>query len=990
MPKHGRAEDQEPQATRKSARKNNQTASAGLPENDTSSPLSPAHKSSQNTTNTKCRSCIALKTTNTRLIAERDTCRSDLDLKTKEVKALKRKEKKGGAEAMGAEAEVKSELERLRKRLESVEMENTELKAELEATKAELKKTSKELTIAQQRSRDHYCEIKALRLQVERVQTKYSEVKEAYEKIRCWVCFTGGRFTDEARWFFCQCVRAGCCQELVGFLIRCFAEVTGIEVDRVPSARTVTRAMMEGGVFGKLQLGKEIQDAPALGVSTDGTSHRGVTIEGRHITLPASSYADDEDSDADKQWVTRLINVEEAISHTAEDQRAGLVDSVNDIIDTYNESPMAARMESTGNERLTFNSFHLKLKFMHGDHASDGKKFHALTAETKKSIILETLGQDAADLLPADDVLNQSLAVEDSEIDDWLRTRGIKDVTSEQRGTATYAIIQQRLGAAVYDKPSDSRKADLDLFLTAGCGAHKDLNALKYGTTELQQSWTRNKIPGTPPVLLPNKANASTIARADKTSAAAKKAIDASCSGAIKPLELLASVLQNKDSKKGYGDKTEFLISAAMKERFGVDRVSKLVKTLASVSRVCYQGLTYAAAEVVLHPDLVIAVIQDMCDSKDKPGQNHMEKNVLAGLHCPATLSELVALATYGMLVSWPYLATIRGNPSEGAEFVDMLELVDLHRRIPIFCMRFALNPALIFDGSTLESELTVTFVPPSNRALLIAIRLAEKDLPQVRPAVAALFRGCSYGWSQFTADFQRNGVICRIPRPLLRLFKVPSQNDPNESILGGRRIDARLRPNGTTESFSSRARIKLNNTEAFIKKCATADDYTYVRKRVRDEEVKRRGKRFGPRLAAHIRGKARKRRIADALKAEKVRLERVRLTAVGLQLDRAKINKMTLAQLRDQLRIYKNIVCDPELKKTAVWQVKTKILPIVLAAYERYSPSIPMAPSNEEEDQELEGSISNDDSGSDESDEDSGGEYEAPDDVFESDVDSD
>ncbi|KAJ7617432.1 hypothetical protein FB45DRAFT_871847 [Roridomyces roridus] len=663
---------EEPQATRKSARKNNQTASAGLPENDTSSPLSPAHKSSQNTTNTKCRSCIALKTTNTRLIAERDTCRSDLDLKTKEVKALKRKEKKGGAEAMGAEAEVKSELERLRKRLESVEMENTELKAELEATKAELKKTSKELTIAQQRSRDHYCEIKALRLQVERVQTKYSEVKEAYEKIRCWVCFTGGRFTDEARWFFCQCVRAGCCQELVGFLIRCFAEVTGIEVDRVPSARTVTRAMMEGGVFGKLQLGKEIQDAPAR--------------------------------------VTRLINVEEAISHTAEDERAGLVDSVNDIIDTYNESPMAARMESTGNERLTFNSFHLKLKFMHGDHASDGKKFHALTAETKKSIILETLGQDAADLLPADDVLNQSLAVEDSEIDDWLRTRGIKDVTSEQRGTATYA------------NPAETcRKADLDLFLTAGCGAHKDLNALKYGTTELQKSWTRNKIPGTPPVLLPNKANASTIARADKTSAAAKKAIDASCSGAIKLLELLASVLQNKDSKKGYGDKTEFLISAAMKERFGVDRVSKLVKTLASVSRVHYQGFTYAAAEVVLHPDL----------------------------------------------------------------------------------------------------------------------------------------------------------------------------------------------------------------------------------------------------------------------------------------LDRAKINKMTLAQLRDQLRIYKNIVCDPELKKTAVWQVKTKILPIVLAAYERYSPSwhacmnlgvgsIPMAPSNEEEDQELEGSISNDDSGSDESDEDSGGEYEAPDDVFESDVDSD
>jgi hypothetical protein len=47
--------------------------------------------------------------------------------------------------------------------------------------------------------------------------------------------------------------------------------------------------------------------------------------------------------------------------------------------------------------------------------------------------------------------------------------------------------------------------------------------------------------------------------------------------------------------------------------------------------------------------------------------------------------------------------------------------------------------------------------------------------------------------------------------------------------------------------------------------------------------------------------------------------LERARLAAVGLELDLAKVDAMTVAKLRDQLRTFKFIVDNPELRKKTV-----------------------------------------------------------------------
>jgi hypothetical protein len=303
-------------------------------------------------------------------------------------------------------------------------------------------------------------------------------------------------------------------------------------------------------------------------------------------------------------------------------------------------------------------------------------------------------------------------------------------------------------------------------------------------------------------------------------------------------------------------------------------------------------------------------------------------------------MSKVAALAVYGLLVSWPYLAIIRGQPSDHVAFVDMLDLVDLHRRLPIFCMRLAVCPGLIFDHSLPDSELTLDGNSVISPGLLDAVRQADGELPYLREMITALFKGCAQGWCQFTSEFVRGGPIDNLPDSLRRLVAIPATNDANEGILGSMRVAARFHPNISTTNFSARERVRRNDTENFIRKVMTRpEDHTYVMRRVREDDASGKNRKFNLEVAEHIATKGREARDHRAPLEEDRRLERARLAAVGLELDLSKVNMMTIAKLRDQLRIFKFIVEDPELKKKAVWGDKRRsgLLAMVVAAVNRH-----------------------------------------------------
>jgi hypothetical protein len=57
--------------------------------------------------------------------------------------------------------------------------------------------------------------------------------------------------------------------------------------------------------------------------------------------------------------------------------------------------------------------------------------------------------------------------------------------TSFDKYKAARAVVQIRLGSAIYDNISADEQTLLDLLISAGCGGHKDLNALVYGTKHI-------------------------------------------------------------------------------------------------------------------------------------------------------------------------------------------------------------------------------------------------------------------------------------------------------------------------------------------------------------------------------------------------------------------------------------------------------------------------------------------------------------------------
>jgi hypothetical protein len=116
-------------------------------------------------------------------------------------------------------------------------------------------------------------------------------------------------------------------------------------------------------------------------------------------------------------------------------------------------------------------------------------------------------------------------------------------------------------------------------------------------------------------------------------------------------------------------------------------------------------------------------------------------------------------------------------------------------------------------------------------------------------------------------------------------------------------------------------------------------EDHTYMMCRVQEDDASGKNCKFNLEVAERIATKGREARDHCAALEEDRRLERAQLAAVGLELDLSKVNMMTIAKLQDQLRIFKLIVKDPELKKKAVWGDKHQsgLLAMVVAAVNRH-----------------------------------------------------
>lgn len=80
-------------------------------------------------------------------------------------------------------------------------------------------------------------------------------------KAQSWKLKAKGVYTPEARAIARLLVSAGCSQEKVGSVLRAIGETAGLNIQDHMSRRTVERAIMEGGVASRVQIGHEVSEA---------------------------------------------------------------------------------------------------------------------------------------------------------------------------------------------------------------------------------------------------------------------------------------------------------------------------------------------------------------------------------------------------------------------------------------------------------------------------------------------------------------------------------------------------------------------------------------------------------------------------------------------------------------------------------------------------------------------------------------------------------
>ncbi|KAJ7107021.1 hypothetical protein C8R44DRAFT_805130 [Mycena epipterygia] len=125
-----------------------------------------------------------------------------------------------------------------------------------------------------------------------RAKTSLKEIQKAYRDLKTWSPTEKGQYTAASRELARDLTYAGCSAGKVEFVVQSCARTFGIKIRhrRFMSTRTVGRAIDDGAKYGEIQLGREIMEAPGFVESSDGTTHHGVTIESRHITLLVPSY----------------------------------------------------------------------------------------------------------------------------------------------------------------------------------------------------------------------------------------------------------------------------------------------------------------------------------------------------------------------------------------------------------------------------------------------------------------------------------------------------------------------------------------------------------------------------------------------------------------------------------------------------------------------------------------------------------------------------
>jgi hypothetical protein len=691
-------------------------------------------------------------------------------------------------------------------------------------------------------------------------------------------------------------VNAGCSQDLIGEAIESVFSAVGITFTgpRI-SSRTVGQALLEGGLMSDLQLAKEMQMTEDLTMSSDGTTHKHVNFESRHLHMKVPEYGTGDPSA--EMHRNRLVGVDSATDHSSQTQFEDWKKKIHDLLELYNQSPMSHRSEVT----LTVSHFFAKLRGMSGDHGKDQKKLAKLLEDAKQFFLKQTLGKERLLGMNSSQFLELLIKVNEKlvrKVGGKLKWNALSEIERLSTEAECLSEAVYEIGSAAYTQLDEEERKKVDLFVWTGCAMHKDLNCVKGGDAAMTAWWKENGLTG--PSLLANRDNAAVLQQADnleEPTTSEKRALDASSGGGVKLTSLAGMLFNNKDDKLGQQDTHQHFFQSRQQN----------VPKFPDTNNTRYQSHCAAAAELITRLNLYLDYLNWIKDGKGRSGFTNLEKNVFEGLQDVSTQTELAVLTIYAQAISHPYMRKVRGP---GTKQLNMLDLGPLHSEVQTHLEKIIQNPSILLSPQATYESGTMDRKPWDNPTAMEAVYELAPTLPHLEPLLVAFCKGALETWKDFTAEFEEGGSIIDLSSSEKDRAWRPPTNDVNEGALGALRSHLHKKPNTRILQFNALKKFKINQTAAFVKQEFLPEDYAFVHKMACKIDASHLESECKAELIAFKDKQIAERREKQKKKAEKL-AEKESLLA---SLDRVKsvedvITTMTVKDLDNQLEIYRKLV---------------------------------------------------------------------------------
>jgi len=187
-----------------------------------------------------------------------------------------------------------------------------------------------------------------------------------------------------------------------------------------------------------------------------------------------------------------------SINHTSETQVRGLLERLCNIAKVFNNSPFAKQSQL----KFSPDDFAYKLIGTSGDHAADQKKSHDIIQSWRMEVIFWRLREEALLNMGVKNLVTFLLPIKMAQLEKLSGYGAWEALSTEAKESADVEVVQE-VWKRVFDGLPESDCKRLSCFICTGCCMHKDLNMVKAGDREMQESWVAaNK---RPPMLLANK-----------------------------------------------------------------------------------------------------------------------------------------------------------------------------------------------------------------------------------------------------------------------------------------------------------------------------------------------------------------------------------------------------------------------------------------------------------------------------------------------------